>query len=509
MKKNIFLFLAFALCFAGLNAQTVVTMTNVTDISGTKATFNGNAQSVASGSTINKRGFCIATNSDFTANKKLFSATGTTTGTYSFSITTVANYLTPSTNYYVKAFLRIKTGTVYDTVWSSAMQFSTTALVTPGMTADSASNITINSASIHGTMTSMGDYASVTTKGFIYSQNPNPTFSNGTAVTVSGTVSATTMPKSFSTALSNLNSGRTYYYRLFSIGKISNTQSDTSYSSQKTFITPESCDSIPYNLAKDSVTITEAYLHWTPRVGQANFEIDYGYAGHTPGEGTSLIVNLDTVAHLTGLQGGRSYSAYVRAVCANSYSDWSTLLSFTTMPSPCAEVSGIHTSDIRHSSAIIEWTPGNITQNKWEVLFAKQSDAYPTTPTIVVNDPIFSPIGLTQLTNYKMKIRANCDPFYSEWSEDFTFATIQMGLEDEAQEKLSVKVYPNPSEGVIFFDTQMAQVEKIEIISSLGAQVYSSNKVPEKLNLSRFGAGMYFIQITTDRGIQLEKILIK
>lgn len=511
MKKiSIFLFTVLLFACVIADAQTSVTMVGVDNITSTTATFNGNISNVPSGTTVNKRGFYLSTSPNYTANfKKLTPSGSSTAGDYSFSITTVANYLSPSTTYYVKAWARMKTGSTYDTVFSSTVNFVSLPFQSPALTADSVTNMTLTSARLNGTIVNKGDAYQVTGKGFVYSTTSNPTMANGNVASVSGSISNNDFPKSFIANLSNLPSGTTFYYRTYAISKINNTLNDTCYSVQKTFKTPESCDSIPYDLIKDSVTITEAFLSWKPRIGQANFEIDYGYAGHTPGEGSSVIVHNVTNAHLTGLTGGRSYSAYVRAVCENSYSDWSIMASFTTDPSPCADVTGLHTTDVGYSSAIITWTPGNITQNNWEVLFAKASDNYPSTPMVVTNNPVFSPIGLTPTTQYKVKVRANCGVFYSGWSDDLKFTTLVMGLEEDSQNQLTVLVYPNPSNGEIYFDKQQSQVNKIEIYNSLGAKVFQSDIVPESLNLSKYGKGLYFVQITTDRGWQTEKIVIK
>ncbi|MCQ2327179.1 MAG: T9SS type A sorting domain-containing protein [Bacteroidales bacterium] len=503
-KRNIFLLVVFACAMFVTKAQVTVTMTNVTEITAVKATFN--AYFTNSGATVNSKGFMWSLNSDFSGATKQ-SVSGTTPGDFSYAITQAAKYLNPNTTYYVRAWVRTKTGSVYDTVFSSSHTFVTLPAVPPTATADDATNVMITSATLAGTVSDFGDAASITGKGFVYGTTSNPTAATGTMIAVAGSVTASGLPKTFTADITNLFSGTTYYYRTYTLAKYNNTVTDTCYSEQKTFHTPYACDSVPYALTKDSVTITDAYLHWTPRAGQNSFEIDYGFAGHTAGEGTILPFT-GSQAHLENLMGGRSYSAFVRASCGEVYSDWSEVVSFTTMPSLCAEVSGLHTEDVAHSSARIEWTPGSVTQTKWEIQFAKFSENYPMTYTTINNSPVFSPIGLTPNTKYKMKVRANCDPYYSDWTEEFTFTTLVMGLE-EAEENYQVKVYPNPSENTVYFDKQDAQVQKVEIYNAMGANLYTMEDVPESINLARFGQGIYFIHITSAKGVQIEKVIIK
>jgi hypothetical protein len=510
-KSIILLIIGFIVCAYGLKAQNpTVTMVSVDSISCNQVRFNANYSSAGSW-TVNQRGFIWDTVPNpvkwsNSSNIQFFG--GSTIGNYSYYINTITKYLNPNTTYYVKAWVKKGTSAAtYDTTFSAAISFTTPSCNCPGSTADSATDIGLTVATINGTVVNKGSAYQITGKGFMYGITPEPTSTTGTKVNIAGSV--TTFPKTISSSLTGLLSGQTYYYRTWVASKYSNTLIDTCYSEDNTFITEHACGNIPLNLTRDEVSVYTAKLHWTPREGQVQWQIDYDYAGHTVGEGQLVISNNDTV-ELTGLTGGRSYSAYVRAVCSDRYSDWSNICTFTTVAPPCAEVSGIHTSEITHSSAKVEWTPGSMTQTKWEVLFSKATDILPTTGVTIINSPIFCPVGLTPSTQYKLKIRANCDPYYSDWSDEFSFTTIQMGLNDVDAESLNkVLIFPNPTENIVRFDAQKAKVENIEIYSSLGTLVYKNEVLPKEFNFSKFGSGMYFINITTQKGVQIEKIIVK
>jgi len=140
-------------------------------------------------------------------------------------------------------------------------------------------------------------------------------------------------------------------------------------------------------------------------------------------------------------------------------------------------------------------------------LFAKATDNYPNTPYIVYNNPAYSPIGLTPSTQYKIKVRANCDPFYSDWTDDFFFTTLVMGLEDLSLNENKVTIYPNPSDGLLKFKANYLQVISLSVYNTFGVRVFYSTELPEELKIN--DGGVYFLVINTNKGIQTEKIIIK
>lgn len=81
-------------------------------------------------------------------------------------------------------------------------------------------------------------------------------------------------------------------------------------------------------------------------------------------------------------------------------------------------------------------------------------------------------------------------------------ATIENTIAD------ALTIFPNPTKGVVTlrFETLVAQDVNVNILNSLGQQIYSNHLtnhiglVNEKIDLSSFSEGLYFIKITTDKG---------
>ena len=72
----------------------------------------------------------------------------------------------------------------------------------------------------------------------------------------------------------------------------------------------------------------------------------------------------------------------------------------------------------------------------------------------------------------------------------------------------ALTIYPNPTKGVIAlrFENLVAQDVNVNILNSLGQQIYSNHLtndiglVNEKIDLSIFSEGLYFVKITSDKG---------
>lgn len=89
----------------------------------------------------------------------------------------------------------------------------------------------------------------------------------------------------------------------------------------------------PYFVKTTGVTENSASLEWESKGGTTSWEvIVVDYKGDVDSEIIlKQIVNNDSKVTITGLDSGRGYSVYVRAVCEEGvYSDWGTGVNFTT-----------------------------------------------------------------------------------------------------------------------------------------------------------------------------------
>lgn len=500
MKKYSALLVGIMILFSSFafGQDPTVTMDSLNNVTITGAKFYGNLVSKGNW-TVNGKGFVYSTNPLPTkANGTAKNVSGTTTGSYNTTVTNLA----PNTTYYVRAYVKKGSGATADTVYSTnILNFTTPVALPPSFSTPTVSNIGLMEATFSGEILAKNDATIQTNKGFVYGTSPNPTY-NDNRTTFGG--SASSFPHVMSKDVTGLTSGTTYYVRMYSVIKYGSTY-DTVYSAQTSFTTQHACGNIPFGTTFSEIGINEATVHFNKGFGQNKWEVEYGFAGHTAGEGESVITT-DTVVTLTNLEGGRSYSVFVRGVCDELYSEWSDIRTFTTVAPPCAAVSGIHTREIGYSSVKIEWTPGSMSQSLWEVIFAKANEQLPTTGVLIEGSPMFSPIGLTPQTEYKVKIRALCGEFESNWSEEFHFNTIQQGIEDV--ETKFISLYPNPTSGIIKFQAQDVAVDYWRISDNQGKTIDEGNILPEEFDF-REKKGIFFLLIMTHNGHQIEKIIVQ
>lgn len=74
----------------------------------------------------------------------------------------------------------------------------------------------------------------------------------------------------------------------------------------------------------------------------------------------------------------------------------------------------------------------------------------------------------------------------------------------------AIKLYPNPSSGIIYLDGVDVAINRVEVIDISGKIVKSETHFTEKkLNLTEFQEGIYFIKIHTDEGILNKKVILR
>jgi len=207
----------------------------VTNITSNSATAGGTV-TADGGDQVTARGVCWSpTNSTpTTADSKTsdFSGLG--------SFASALSGLTPGTTYNLTAYATNAIGTAY----SSASSFKTLALA-PTLTTTDFSAVTSNSLNSGGIVTNDGG-SPVTARGICWSPNLNPTVSDNKTTDGSGT-------GSFTSSITGLNPGTTYYFRAYATNSIS-----TAYGNQLTtktsFILP-TLTTIPIT----SITATGAF----------------------------------------------------------------------------------------------------------------------------------------------------------------------------------------------------------------------------------------------------------
>lgn len=91
------------------------------------------------------------------------------------------------------------------------------------------------------------------------------------------------------------------------------------------------------------------------------------------------------------------------------------------------------------------------------------------------------------------------------WIDDITFPAQTIILDVESHPESNVSIFPNPTNGIINIDAE--GLEKVTVMNTLGQIIFSNSGT--QIDLSKYGQGLYFVQIQTDKGITTEKIIVK
>jgi hypothetical protein len=180
-----------------------VTTQPLTSVSATSVTANGTVTDEG-GSTVSDRGFIYSTQSFPTiGDGGTISYEGNGAGSFSSLIT--FEWMPPGTTYYLRAYAINDVGVAY----GNQVTFTTDSPAPPTIRTTSATNVTQTSATVGAVITHSGRSA-ISAKGFVYSRTTqNPVIGIGTQVSA-GSGSA-----SFSSTLTGLIPGTTYFVRAY------------------------------------------------------------------------------------------------------------------------------------------------------------------------------------------------------------------------------------------------------------------------------------------------------
>jgi len=106
------------------------------------------------------------------------------------------------------------------------------------------------------------------------------------------------------------------------------------------------------------------------------------------------------------------------------------------------------------------------------------------------------------------KIEINCsEGVVSPFSNEFCIEGEEI---NENGEVVKFTLYPNPASEIVTIQSYTI-INSIQIINIMGQEVFSSHANGEKLNINitNFNAGLYFVRVHTDYGVQNAKFIIE
>ena len=303
-----------------LKTEPVVSISTISNVTDNSASCLGNV-SADGGASVTSRGICYSATNPTPTTSDGNAGSGSGIGSFSGSLTG----LTAGTTYNVRAYAANSVGTAY----SSALTFKTLALA-PVITTIDLSAITSTTATSGGNITNDGG-SPVTARGVCWSTNQNPTTAD--SKTSDGAGNGT-----FSSALTALAPGTTYYIRAYatnSIGIAYGNQVTTTTLTSLPILTTTAISVVTYNSATSGGNISsDGGIAVTARGACWSTSQNPTIADNKTSNGTGTG---SYTSSITGLKPNTNY--FVRAYATNSLGTaYGTNISFTSATIPLGTV---------------------------------------------------------------------------------------------------------------------------------------------------------------------------
>ncbi len=258
---------------------------------------------------------------------------------------------------------------------------------------------------------------------------PNPAPSNGYVYgysTVNNPASANvitgTTTNTFA-VLNNLSPNTTYYFWV----KSNCGAEQSNWASGGSFTTTSGC-SVPTQLYYDGLTATTNTIAWVEATPTPSNGYVYCYSTVNDPFNDSAITGTTeyTFADLTNLSPNTTYYFWVKSICGNTQTDWSTGSSFTTYStSDCNAPTQIYYDGLTATTNTIAWIEGvPAPSNGYTYCYSTIND--PFNDSAITGTTAFTFADLTNLspnTTYYFWIKSNCGNTQSNWSIGSSFTT--------------------------------------------------------------------------------------
>jgi phosphoribosyl-AMP cyclohydrolase len=223
--------------------------------------------------------------------------------------------------------------------------------------------------------------------------------------------------------LTNLSPSTTYYFWVKS--NCGATQSN--WVSGGSFTTTSGCN-IPTQLYYDGLTATTNTIAWSTSNPAPSNGYVYCYSTVNDPFNDSAITGTttSTFADLTNLSPSTTYYFWVKSICGNTQTDWSTGNSFTTYStSDCNAPTQIYYDGLTATTNTIAWIEGVPTpSNGYTYCYSTVNDPFNDSAiTGTTTDTYVNLTNLSPNTTYYFWVKSNCGNTQTNWASGGSFTT--------------------------------------------------------------------------------------
>lgn len=265
----------------------------------------------------------------------------------------------------------------------------------------------------------------------------------------------------------------------------------------------------PTNITATEITNNSAVIGWEAQDNQISWEVRYA----TQGQDTTVVATTNPIT-ISNLYYGQTYQVWVRAFCgADTYSDWSEPISFSTLS--CSPISNLTVTTVGTDNATLTWT-AEAGQTEWEISYGPEGFSEGNGTVVnVSNTPTYQITGLESGIKYDAYVRAKCsEGFYSAWSPKVTFTTT-VGINTAEGNSLNANLFPNPAtkEATIAVEGVNGKVEII--VSDLNGRTLIQEETTcngqfvKSINVEQWAKGTYFVRIINNDAVAIQKLIVR
>ena len=126
-----------------------------------------------------------------------------------------------------------------------------------------------------------------------------------------------------------------------------------------------------------------------------------------------------------------------------------------------------------------------------------------------INDVIISELPDGEHTIYIWLVDHMHNAINPPVEETITF-TIDIGLSTTDNEKLDMRIYPNPvNENFVTIISPVQGLKEIEVYSVTGRKLMDNRTYKSTLNLSSFNSGIYMVKVTINGQSKVSKLVVR
>ena len=182
-----------------------------------------------------------------------------------------------------------------------------------------------------------------------------------------------------------------------------------------------------------------------------------------------------------------------------------TAVGSTPQPDTCLAPSNLTATGMTKNSVVLNWTE-NGTATSWTVNYKEENAANMSTAT--ASSKPYTLTGLQPGTTYTVNVVANCANGQSEPSNTVTFTTEADGIADY---EMATSLYPNPNNGQFTVASEQYTVNSVQIYDVYGKLLKTVvvNGNTAVIDAHELSAGMYFVRISTEKGVVTKSFVKK